>query len=157
MYGMLALVGFSTLYTVMFSAVSHSHARGDETISLFKRVLVVVIVLGIVAVAFTGLLARPLLLYTVGADYAAAVPFMVWYMAATVLLSLVMVVNSFYLARREGHFIPALAAGTCLLTALLLVFHDNVSAILRDILIAYGAILVAYAAQAVVRPHPPNG
>ena len=31
MYGMLALVGFSALYTVMFSAVSYSHARGDET------------------------------------------------------------------------------------------------------------------------------
>ena len=79
-----------------------------------------VIVLGIVAVAFTGLLARPLFLYTVGADYAAAMPFLVWYMAATVLLSLVMVVNSFYLARREGHFIPWLIAGTGLLIVLLL-------------------------------------
>jgi len=151
MYGMLALVGFSTLYTVMFSAVSYSHARGDETVLLFKRVLVVVIALGIVAVAFTGLLARPLLLYTVGADYAAAMPFLVWYMAATVLLSLVMVVNSFYLARREGHFIPWLIAGTGLLIILLLAFHDRIETVLFDIVLVYGAIVIAYALHALWR------
>jgi O-antigen/teichoic acid export membrane protein len=151
MYGMLALVGFSTLYTVMFSAVSYSHARGDETILLFKRVLAMVILLGIVAVALTSLLARPLLLYTVGADYAAAIPFLVWYMTATVLLSLVMVVNSFYLARREGHFIPWLMAGTGLLIILLLAFHDRIEAVLFDIVLVYGAIVIAYAPHALRR------
>lgn len=145
MFGMLALVAFSVLYTVMFSTVSYEHARGDETAPLFKRVLAIVGVTGLIAVALTGWLARPLLLYTVGSDYAAAAPFMTGYMAATVLLALIMVVNSFYLARREGHFLPWLVAGTGLLIILLLARHQDINAVLLNICIAYGAILIAYA------------
>ena len=149
LFGLIALMVFSALYTVMFSAVSSSHARGDAMVFLFRRVLLLVIGLGIAAVALCAMLAKPLIVYTVGAQYAQAAPFLVWYMTATVLLSLVMVINLFYLARREGHFIPPLVLGTILLVGLLLVYHSRVEAVLLDINLAYGLTVLAYVAQSV--------
>jgi O-antigen/teichoic acid export membrane protein len=130
--------------------VSFAHARGDETLTFFNRLLAAIAVMGAVTVALTSLLARPLILLTFGAQYLAAEPLLVGYMAATMVLVLVIVFNSFYLARREGHFIPWLVAGTVTLVALLLIHHDSAQAIVVDILLAYSAILTAYVFQAAV-------
>ena len=148
--GLLPMVGLSVFYNVMFSTVSFAHARGDETLTFFYRLLAAIALMGAVTVALTGLLARPLILLAFGASYLAAEPLLVGYMAATMVLVLVMVFNSFYLARREGHFIPWLAAGTIVLVALLVIHHDTAQAIVVDILLAYSAILTAYVFQAAV-------
>ena len=148
--GLLPMVGLSVFYNVMFSTVSFAHARGDETLTFFYRLLAAIALMGAVTVALTGLLARPLILLAFGAPYLAAEPLLVGYMAATMVLVLVMVFNSFYLARREGHFIPWLAAGTIVLVALLVIHHDTAQAIVVDILLSYSAILTAYVFQAAV-------
>jgi O-antigen/teichoic acid export membrane protein len=65
--GLLPMVGLSVFYNVMFSTVSFAHARGDETLTFFYRLLAAIALMGAVTVALTGLLARPLILLVFGA------------------------------------------------------------------------------------------
>jgi O-antigen/teichoic acid export membrane protein len=148
MFGKLAFTGFSALYTVMFSAVSHDHAQRHDTWPLFRLTLGLILVLGLVGIGLVQVFATPLIVWTVGADYLEATPVLTGYLVATVLLALLVTTNTFYLARRESAFIRWLVAGAGLLIVLLVVNHNSLEAVVFDLCLSYGAILVAYFFQA---------
>jgi len=149
MFGKLAFTGFSALYTVMFSAVSHDHAQRHDTRPILWRVLGLTILLGSIAVGLTAFLARQLIAWTVGKDYMEAAPILTGYLAVTVMFAVIVTLNTFYLARREGHFLPWLAVGAGLLIFLLAVNHNALEAIVLDLGLSYGATLAAYSLQAL--------
>ena len=150
MFGKLAFTGFSALYTVMFSAVSHDHAQSRDTRLMLWRVLGLTVLLGSIAVGLTAFLARQLIAWTVGKDYMEAAPILTGYLTVTVMFAVIVTLNTFYLARREWHFIPWLAAGAGLLIFLLAINHHTLEAIVLDLGLSYGATLAAYSLQALV-------
>jgi len=155
MFGKLAFTGFSALYTVMFSEVSHDHTQSQDTRPILWRVLGLITLLGVSAIGLTALLARLLIAWTVGQDYLAAAPLLTGYLTTTVMFAVIVTINTFHLARREGHFISWLVVGVALLILLLALNHNRLEAIVFDLGLAYGAILAAYAVQALYRSRAP--